>query len=142
MPDTAPTQVSPRHQMPSTSSGQNVDAASANDMATVMDASLRGSTSARLTATAPVSTVAQRNSRTRPRRMSVETTPATLTNSPDEVDRNAANAPAATTAPRIWPAMPGSMASGSISTAVSVLPVTSSSGRNSRDSTPSTVGNR
>ena len=33
--------------MPSTSSGQNVDAASANDMATVSDASLRGSSSAR-----------------------------------------------------------------------------------------------
>jgi hypothetical protein len=106
----------------------------------VSDASLRGSSSASPMATAPVSTVAHRKSRTLPGRMSVDTTPATLTTRPDDVDRNAANAPAATTAPRIWPPRLGSTVFGSISTAASVLPVTSSCGRNWREITPSTVG--
>ena len=40
----------------------------------------------------------------------MDTTPARLTSSPDEVDMNAANAPAATIAPSTWPPMPGSIA--------------------------------
>ncbi len=75
--------------------------------------------------------MATRKSRTpRPlRSTSVDSTPAMLTTSPDEVDRNAAQAPAAirlaSSAPiRLLP----STALGSSSTAASVSPLTSSCG--------------
>ena len=49
--------------------------------------------------------------------------PASETSRPLEVDRNAANAPAAVSAPRIVPAAPGQATSGRRSTMVSVWPV-------------------
>ena len=61
------------------------------------------------------------------RHRSNEIVPATDTISPEAVDRNAANAPAATSAPSSSPPSPGHAASGSASTTVSVSPVMYSS---------------
>jgi hypothetical protein len=142
MPAAAPTQVSLRHQTPSSRTGQNVDAASANDMPTDSEMSDGRSTIASASGTPPAMAVANRKSRTRPRSTSVDSTPDTLTTSPDEVDRNAANAPAVSTAPSTSPSTPGAIFVGSASTAPSVPPVTSSSGTYSRDSAPMRTGNR
>ena len=107
----APVVVSPRHQMPSTSSGQNVDAATAN---------------ASPTASASRSARAEQRQRQRHRdrqqrgdpepatlrtasacrSRSWASTPATETVSPDDVDRNAANAPAVTSAVSRSPSVP------------------------------------
>src|SRR5579884_1951130 len=98
-PATAPTSVSPRHQMPSTSIGQKVDAATAKASDTVWEKSNRVASSASPSGTSPATTAASRKSRTPARGNSdwlVDSTPATPTTSPDEVDRNAAQAPAAT----------------------------------------------
>ena len=81
-------------------------------------------------------------SRTRPGSTSVDSTPATLTTRPEEVDRNAANAPAAVIAPSTSPSAPGAILVGSASTARSDCPVTSNSGTYSRDSAPTSMGNR
>ncbi len=141
-PAVAPIQVSPRHQIPSTSSGQNVDAARAKDRPTLSERSSIGSSTAPAAAVPATTTAARRKSRTRAQSRSVEITEATLTSSPDEVDRNAANAPAASTATVIAPATPGSIAPGSSSTAASVFPVSSSCGTYNRDNAPSSTGNR
>src|SRR4051812_20386441 len=128
MPAPAPTHVSLRHQMPSTSTGQNVDAANANVTPMLSDTSFGRSNNASASGIVPAMIAAHRKSRTRPGSTSVDSTPDTLTTSPDDVDRNAANAPAEVTAPRIWPATPGTIFCGNASAAASVLPVTSSSG--------------
>ena len=93
-----PRAVSPRHQMPSTSSGHSVDAATANTSPTLRDNSRAEAASDSGIGTRPPTTAATRKSRTRPRSTSVANAPAMLTSSPDEVARNAAIAPAATSA--------------------------------------------
>ena len=75
-------------------------------------------------------------SRATPRRKSCDSVPASDTSSPDAVDMNAANAPAATSAPSSSPPSPGHAASGSRSTTVSVSPVRYSSGVSTRPSAP------
>src|SRR5688572_26653217 len=97
-PAMAPGAVSPRHQMPRTSSGQNVAAATANTSGTVMAKSSRVTDSASAIGATMPSTAASRNRCRRPRSTSVNSTPARLTSSPDDVARNAAAAPAATSA--------------------------------------------
>ena len=62
-------------------------------------------------------------SRATPRPKSCVTAPASETSRPDAVDMNAANAPAATSAPSSSPPSPGHAASGSRSTTESVSPV-------------------
>jgi hypothetical protein len=49
--------------------------------------------------------------------------PASETSSPEEVEKNAANAPAAVSAPSSVPTVPGHAACGSVSTTLSVCPV-------------------
>src|SRR5262245_31730292 len=142
IPVAAPTQVSLRHQIPSSSTGENVDAASAKDIPTVSEMSVVRSTMATASGTTPATAVANRKSRTRPGSTSVDSTPATLTIRPDEVDRNAANAPAEVTAARISPSTPGAILVGKASTARSDCPVTKSSGTYNRDSAPTSIGNR
>ena len=70
----------------------------------------------------------------------MNSTPARLTTSPDDVDRNAAAAPAATRPPSSQAVQPRpSAAAGTSSTAASVCPVDSSSGVYSRESTPTST---
>ena len=128
-PATAPAAVSPRHQMPSTSNGHSVEAATANTNPTPRDNSNDDAASAKGTGINPPITAAIRKSRTPPRSSSVEAAPAMLTSSPDDVARNAAMAPAATRAPSSWPPRPAIVADGKSSTAASALPVTSNCGR-------------
>ena len=56
--------------------------------------------------------------------MSCEMAPAMLMKRPDEVERNAANAPAATRAPRAVPTTPADASFGSTRTTESVWPDT------------------
>src|SRR6185312_10024018 len=98
--------------------------------------------------TTPATIAARLKSRTepwppdqRPNR-SVDSTPETDTSSPLAVDRNAANAPAATNPPNSCPGSPPSAASGSTSTTASALPSRSRCGTYTRPSAPYTVGNR
>ena len=60
MPAIAPGAVSPRHQMPSTSNGQNVDAASANANVTELATAMRSAESASTSGTTTPPTAAQR----------------------------------------------------------------------------------
>src|SRR4051795_11339988 len=92
IPASAPGQDSLRHQMPSTSSGLNVDAASANVSPIDNEMSSGRSAIASPIGNSATSPVASRKSRTRPGSTSVDTTPATLTSSPDVLDRNTENA--------------------------------------------------
>src|SRR5258706_7251371 len=105
-PAVAPIQVRRRHQMPSTIRGQNDDAAMANAQPTSRPREKRLTGSAATVATAPASTAHSRNGPTPPRMTSCDSAPATLTSSPEEVDRKAANAPAATSAARSSPGRP------------------------------------
>ena len=141
-PAAAPAAVSPRHQMPSTSRGHRVDAATAKTSPTVRERSSETTPIDRANGTAPARIAATRKSRTLPERTSVLSTPAMLTSRPDEVDRKAAMAPAATSAASSWPGIPDSTEPGSSSTAASDAPVISNCGTYSRAKTPSTVGNR
>lgn len=128
-PATAPGGVSPRHQMPSTSSGQNDDADTANARPTA------SATGTSVAATLPPSgtrianSAAQRKLRA-PHFGSTSwcSTPATAMVSPEAVDRNAAKAPPASSAPSSSPSTPPSIRSGSTSTAASASPVSASSG--------------
>ena len=63
--------------------------------------------------TRPAITAASRKSRTRPGSTSVDSTPAAATTNPDDVARNAAIAPAATSAPNKLPSRPPTVAAGS-----------------------------
>src|SRR5450631_1556934 len=107
-PAVAPAAVSPRHQIPSTSNGQNDDAATANASPTASASGSRAATSDSTSGAATATTVATRNALTLPSlgRTSCAMTPATETVSPDDVDRNAAKAPAVTSAVSSSPAVP------------------------------------
>ena len=126
-PQAAPRAVSRSHQIPSSSSGQNVEAASANAQPTSTEMSSPRATSASSAGTTIAPSAAARKRRRRAaasratlRPKSCVTVPASDTSSPDAVDMNAANAPAATSAPSSSPPSPGHAASGSRSTTVSV----------------------
>src|ERR1700722_14611113 len=112
-PAMAPRQVRLRHQIPSTSSGQNDDAAIAKAQPTRMLAEKFSTASAATTATAPAPSAHQRNDRTPPRSTSWERAPPPVPSSPEGVDRRAARAPAATSAASAVPAGPGSSSEGS-----------------------------
>src|SRR6478609_1664353 len=141
-PYAAPSAVSPRHQMPSTSSGHSVDAATAKASPTLRDSSSPDVTSDSGIGISPPTTAATRKSRTRPRSTSVDNAPAMLTSSPDDVAKNAAMAPAATSAASSWPAAPPMAAPGASSTAASAVPVINSCGTDSLANAPNKVGNR
>ena len=105
-PAVAPIQVSRRHQMPSTISGQNEDAAMANAHPTSSPRENRLTGRAATVAIVPAMTAQSRNVPTPPRMTSCDSAPATLTSRPEEVDKNAAKAPAATSAPSSSPGWP------------------------------------
>src|SRR6478672_6822486 len=118
-PANAPAVVRPRHQMPRTSNGQNVEAATANAMPTTREMSALVVGNAISNGTRPATTADVRKSRTRPRNTSVDSTPAAATTSPDDVDRNAAMAPAATSAASTAPTQPPMTCAGRPSSRVS-----------------------
>src|SRR6478735_247232 len=103
-PEIAPREVSPRHQIPRRSIGQNVDAATANVSSTAWATGTPAETTVSTSAPATTATVVRRNVRmpwrcpAPQRTRSWLTTPATDTTRPVDVERNAANAPAARTA--------------------------------------------
>jgi hypothetical protein len=150
IPASAPASVSRLHQMPSTSNGQKVDAATVKASATTTarpSRSLRklnayGMASARIALSRKDRIRSRRGARSRSPIRLWPSTPATDTARPDTVDRNAAKAPAVTSAPSHTPGIPLSIRSGSSSTVASVSPVSSRSGTNRRPSVPSTVGSR
>src|ERR1700733_10818844 len=119
MPAVAPILVSRRHHIPSTISGQNDDAAMAKAQPTRRANEKRLISSAAMVAIAPALMAHQRNV-VPPRFMkSGDSAPATLTSRPDEVDRKAANAPAATSAASSSPGSPGSSSAGRARTMLS-----------------------
>ena len=131
-PTAAPRGVSLGHQIPRTNSGQNVLAASAKAHPTRTLMSTLRTTRARKAGPAIPIGATIRNRRLRTAgvgrlfpcaQRSCETVPAIDTSRPEEVDMNAANAPAAVSAPRVCPTVPGQANSGSLSTTVSVCPV-------------------
>ena len=111
-PAIAPGAVSPRHQMPSISSGQNVDAASAKANVTELATEIRSddSASTRAARTPPAAAEPQCRDGREPRRgrSPWPMTPAIDIVSPDEVDKNAANAPAVSRAASSSPPLPPS----------------------------------
>ncbi|SLA03299.1 Uncharacterised protein [Mycobacteroides abscessus subsp. abscessus] len=141
-PAMAPAGVNPRHQIPSTRSGHSVDAAMAKTNPTVRDSSRSDAANEMTIASAPPIAAASRKSRTRPGSTSVDRAPATLMSRPDDVARNAAMAPAATSAANSSPRMPPTAALGSNSTAASAVPVMRSWGTYTRASTPRSRGKR
>ena len=106
-PASAPGTVSRRHQMPSTSSGQNVRGGHRERQPDhVGDRQRRSRRRPAPAGRRPPAASPARKPRTAPRSRSCEITPATDTVSPDEVDRNAANAPPVTSARQQLPAAP------------------------------------
>ena len=112
--------------MPSTSRGQNVDAASANANVTELATGMRSADSARMSGTSTPPTAATCRPTMfdiTPRRLSAcPTTPAMDIVRPEDVERNAANAPAVRSADSSSPALPPSMRAGSSSTTASARP--------------------
>ncbi|CPU63904.1 Uncharacterised protein [Mycobacteroides abscessus] len=84
-------------------------------------------------------TADQRNDRTVPPNRSWLTTPASATTSPDDVPRNAANAPATTSAASSSPPSPGTRRVGSVRTTVSATPGAARSGATTRATSPSVL---
>jgi hypothetical protein len=142
MPIAAPVLVSRRHQIPSTISGQNDDAAMAKAHPTSRASENRSISSAAVVATAPAISAHHRKEVTPPFMKSCDSAPATLTSRPDEVDRKAAKAPAATRAASISPGSPGSSNDGNARTTLSESVDRYSCGACSLVSTASTAGNR
>ncbi len=122
--------------MPRTSSGQNVEAATANAQptATLMSTLRAGSESS--TATSAPAATASRSRGTLARDRSCERPPASAISSPEDVERNAANAPAATIAVSTEPQPPGTISPGSTTVTVSVSPPRTRPGVNTRPSSP------
>ncbi len=127
IPAIAPASVSRRHQMPSTSSGQNVDAATAKASPTA-----RATPSPRRETASSSGTIdrrrpparlegARRRGTVGPARPGRARRPPRSI-SPDDVDRNAANAPATSSAASSSPPMPPTIRAGSSSTTVSAAP--------------------
>src|SRR5690349_12224269 len=117
-PAVAPATDSRRHQTPRTSSGQNVDAATAKANPTVSARLVLTASQLAAYGTTTATTAASRKVRIRGTspparrpmvraRKSWSMTPATEMVSPDAVERNAANAPPASTADRTVPSTPG-----------------------------------
>src|SRR5690606_31464868 len=117
-------------QMPNTRSGQNVDAASAKANTTELATGIGSDTKARTSGTATQTAAATRRAAigdTRPRNPSTPlmpwaTTPASAIDTPEDVDRKAANAPAVTSAVSSSPAVPPNSRLGSSRTTVSARP--------------------
>ncbi len=135
-PAMAPGAVNPSHQMPSSSSGQNVEAATAKARPTVRATPTSGDDSETRHGTSTAKTAATRNavtprSRRDPHRRPVTSwliTPATAIDSPLLVERNAANAPAVTNPVSRSPSSPGTISRGSSSTSASPPPEAARSG--------------
>ena len=132
----APASVSRRHQTPRTSNGQKVEAATAKASPTTAANPMWALGRLNRYGTTMATAALIRNERIRCVRRrpilrantSCESTPATETVSPDAVDRNAAKAPAVTSAPSSTPDSPGNIRSGNSKTVASVWPVSSRSG--------------
>src|SRR5215831_10704434 len=108
-----------RHEMPRTISGQNDDAAMAKAQPTSRPSGKRLTGRATSVAIVPAMMAQSRNVPTFPRMTSCDSAPATLTSRPEEVDRKAAKAPAATSAPSSSPGRPGMSREGSPKTKLS-----------------------
>lgn len=98
MPAIAPRAVKERHQMPSSSSGQIVDAVNAKTLPIAPASANELVSKATTTGIAVASTVEILKPRTVPLKNSCESAPANETANPEVVDKNAANAPPTTTA--------------------------------------------
>jgi hypothetical protein len=123
MPVIAPAAVRPGHQMPSSSIGQNVEAATANASSTeCATASPVESTVRASVASAPNAAEIRKAATPLKRRPSTSwpITPAMESTSPEEVERNAAKAPAASTAVSRSATVPCMTWPGRSSTAVSL----------------------
>ena len=118
--------------MPSTSSGQNDDAATREGQADRGgDADPLGAEGEQVghqDRCGAADPEGAHRARAGTARTSWASTPATEMVSPEEVDRNAANAPAVTSAASACPSEPPTIRSGSSSTVASVSPVSSRSG--------------
>src|SRR5690606_40992062 len=112
MPATAPRAVRPRHQMPSSRAGHSVEAVNANTSPTDPASPADSVTAATRSGTITESAAAMRKPRTEPANSSCDTTPASDTTRPDDVDRNAPNAPAIPRAVRAPAHGDGSTAAG------------------------------
>src|SRR5580704_15817684 len=108
-PPMAPIQVKRRHQMPRSSSGQNVEAAMAKAHPTSTLMEMLRTARPRAVMTMPMAMAEKRNALTPPPMMSCDSAPDMLISSPDDVERKAAKAPAATRAPRTMPRLPAAM---------------------------------
>ncbi|KYG51307.1 hypothetical protein AWI43_28065 [Streptomyces sp. WAC04657] len=128
-PAIAPGGVSRRHQMPRTSSGQKEEAETAKARPTASATGTLEATTPTPSGTAVASRVASRKCRT-PREGSTSwvRTPATDMVSPEAVERKAAKAPPARSAPSRSPGSPPRIRSGRTRTAASAEPVRASSG--------------
>jgi hypothetical protein len=142
IPTTAPGAVNPGHQMPSTSSGQNVEAATANAEVTSTPTSMLAAGSASSTTPLAAASGVNRSRRSVPGTRSCDSAPDTASSSPSEVARNAAKAPAVSSAVNRAPTGPWSTRAGSATTTVSVAPDRYSSGASTAPSSPYTPGNR
>ena len=142
MPEIAPRAVRPRHQIPRMSMGHSVDAVNANTRPTLPARPVDSVASATTSGTNDEMTAAMRKPRTLPPRRSWLITPASETTSPDEVERNAANAPAMTSAVSTSPSGPGTSRSGSSRMSASDSPGAARSGAKARPRKPNAVGNR
>ena len=118
----APIQVKRRHQIPRSRSGQNVEAAMAKAHPTSTLMEMLRTARPRAVMTMPMAMAEMRNARTPPPMMSCESAPDMLMSRPDEVERKAAKAPAATSAPSTTPRLPAAMMRGRTSTTESVWP--------------------
>ena len=107
-PPMAPIHVKRRHQIPRSRSGQNVEAAMANahPTSTLMETFTWRPT---VVITIPMAMAETRNALTPRPMMSCEIAPAMLISRPDEVERKAAKAPAATSAPVPTPRLPAAI---------------------------------
>src|SRR3954471_24193524 len=121
-PAMAPGAVNRDHQIPRTSSGLNVDAATVNPHVTSVFASIRAAGNASTTTAAAARTTVTRNCRSPPASRSCEIAPDTTSSRPSDVARNAANAPAVSNAVNASPHGPWSTWYGNATTAVSVAP--------------------
>src|SRR5690606_21701879 len=135
-PAIAPPAVSRDHQMPSTSRGQNVEAATVNPQVTSVLASKDTAGSANRSTTIAAPTTVIRSCRSPPGTRSWEMAPATTSSRPSDVARNAANAPAVSRPVNTPPSGPGSTCAGRATTALSVAPERYRWGTSTRPSVP------
>src|SRR5690606_15231803 len=135
-PQIAPAAVSFGHQMPSTSSGENVDAATVKPQVTSNPASSGAANSASTTTAAAAASTVIRSRPRPPGDKSCAMAPDTASSRPSEVARKAAKAPAVSSVVNSVPRHPSSTCSGIATTAVSAAPDRYRCGTSTRPRTP------